>query len=84
MEKDKFFTEAFLNECENELVNQFRQIHSIEPFAHPLAKNEQERELSKLFYNRILFLLWKGNRITKETFIKESFIVGDWNYALNG
>lgn len=84
MKKSNFFTETFLNECENQLVVLYQIIFEVEPFAHPIERTPVDKELAKLFYNRLLFLLWKGNRITKETFIKESFIVGDWNYALNG
>lgn len=76
MRKTNFFTKDFLDACENELVHQFQVINRIDPFAHPAETTEQERRIAKIFYNRLLFLLYQGGRISNETYVKEFYIVG--------
>lgn len=75
MKKNKFFSEAFLDECENELVHQFQIINGIDPFAYPIETPPEVREASKIFYNRLLFLLYQGARISYKTYVQEFYII---------
>lgn len=75
MKKTDFFSDTFLNECERELNKLYRDIELPEQSLTPINFNDQEREVAKLFYNRILWLLYNGGRITKDTYIKECYIL---------
>ena len=75
MKKHNFFSESFLNECERELNKLYRDIELPEQALTPINFNDQEKEVAKLFYNRLLWLLYNGGRITKETYIKECYVL---------
>lgn len=75
MKMHNFFTESFLNECERELNKLYRDIEIPEQSLTPINFNDQEREVAMLFYNRLLWLLYNGGRISKETYIKECYVL---------
>lgn len=75
MKKHNFFTESFLNECERELNKLYRDIEIPEQALTPINFNDQEREVAKLFHNRLLWILYNGGRISRETYIFESYIL---------
>lgn len=75
MKNHNFFSDTFLDECQKELNKLYRDIEIPEQALTPINFNDQEKEVAKLFYNRLLWLLYNGGRITKETYIKECYIL---------
>ena len=75
MKKNNFFSDSFLDECQKELTKLYRDIELPEHSLTPVNFNDQEKEVAKLFYNRLLWLLYNGGRITKDTYIKEAYIL---------
>lgn len=74
MKNHNFFSDTFLDECQKELNKLHRDIEIPEQSLTPINFNDQEKEVAKLFYNRLLWLLYNGGRITKATYIKEAYI----------
>lgn len=79
MKKHDFFSDTFLDECQKELNKLYRDIEIPEQSLTPINFNDQEREVAKLFYNRLLWLLYNGGRISKDTYIKECYILSHWD-----
>lgn len=75
MKKRKFFSDSFLDECQKELTKLYRDIELPEYSLTPVNFNDQEKEVAKLFYNRLLWLLYNGGRITIGTYVKECYIL---------
>lgn len=75
MKKHNFFSDSFLDECQKELNKLYRDIEIPEQALTPINFNDQEREVAKLFYNRLLWLLYNGGRISKDTYIKECYVL---------
>lgn len=75
MKKHNFFSDSFLDECQKELNKLYRDIEIPEQALTPINFNDQEKEVAKLFYNRLLWLLYNGGRITKDTYINECYIL---------
>ena len=83
MKKSNFLSKEFLDECNRELFIQKRIVVGHSPFAHPAEVSDSEREVAKIFCNRLLFLLYQGGRISQVTFIEKSYMVGDWQAFVN-
>lgn len=75
MKNHNFFSDTFLDECQKELNKLHRDIEIPEQSLTPINFNDQEKEVAKLFYNRLLWLLYNGGRITKDTYIKECYVL---------
>lgn len=75
MKKHNFFSDSFLDECQKELTKLYRDIELPEYSLTPVNFNDQEKEVAKLFYNRLLWLLYNGGRISIDTYQKESYIL---------
>lgn len=75
MKKTNFFSDSFLDECQKELTKLYRDIELPEYSLTPVNFNDQEKEVAKLFYNRLLWMLYNGGRISKDTYIKECYVL---------
>lgn len=79
MKTFNFFTQTFLNACESELL---KIEFEIDWYAHSKLPNfakEDKLYLLKQYYNRLAYLLTVGGRWSKEKFIDETYIIGDWH-----
>lgn len=75
MTKDTFFTKTFLDECEKQLQILEVEIASGSAFAHPLDLDASERAVRMVFYNRILYMLYQGGRISIDEYYNEYFLI---------
>lgn len=63
MRKTNFFTKEFLDACERQREELHRQIELPEYALTPINFSEEEKNIAKKFYNRILYILFRGGRI---------------------
>lgn len=75
MKKHNFFSDTFLDECQKELDKLYKDIEMPEQSLTPVNFNDQEKEVAMLFYNRLLWILYNGGRISMDTYIKECYII---------
>lgn len=75
MKKQTFFTDTFLDECEKQLKILEVEITSGNAFAHPLDLDASERAVRMVFYNRILYMLYQGGRISIDEYYNEYFLI---------
>lgn len=75
MKKNLFFTEAFLKECELQRQNLQAQISSREAFGVVRDLTDNEIKQAKMFYNRVLYLLYQGGKISEDEYIKNSYLI---------
>lgn len=75
MKKNLFFTETFLQECELQRQNLQAQISSREAFGVIRDLTGDEIKQAKMFYNRVLYLLYRGGKISEEDYIKDSYLM---------
>lgn len=74
MKRFKFFTEDFLDEVQKQRAELFRQIEMPEQAFTPVDWTQAEKEVAKLFANRLTWLLYQGGRIDKTEYIFDSYI----------
>lgn len=79
MKRVTFFSEEFLNEVENEVRRLNRQINCSQPFGHPAELSPDEIGIIARFYNKLLFLLRAGERISEKTY-RESIEILSYEY----
>ena len=70
-----FFTEKFLDECQHQSGLLETQITTREAFGVIRDLNSEEILVAKLFYNRLLWLLYNGGRLTQEEFIMSCYLL---------
>lgn len=75
MKKFNFFSEEFLNECDAELGRMIDLIEAQKFTFHPSAMNDEELQLQKIFANRILTVLYHGNRISQKDWISGLYVI---------
>lgn len=75
MKKNLFFTETFLKECELQRQNLQAQISSREAFGVIRDLTDDEIKQAKMFFNRVLFLLYQGGKISEDEYIKDSYLI---------
>ena len=79
MKTANFFTTTFLNACERELESIKNELWFNENSNLPnFYKNDNAYQM-KQYYNRLAYLLTVGGRWSKEKFIEETYIIGDWH-----
>lgn len=75
MKKFHFFTPDFIDEVQKQRAELFRQIEMPEQAFTPVDWTGVEREVAKLYANRLSWLLYQGGRISRDEFIKDSYIL---------
>ena len=63
MRKHNFFAKDFLDACERQREELQRQIELPEHALKPINFSDEEKIIAKKFHNRILYLLFQGDRI---------------------
>ena len=63
MKRHNFFTKDFLDACERQREELQRQIELPEYALTPINFSDEEEKMAKKFHNRILYLLFQGDRI---------------------
>ena len=75
MKRHNFFTKDFLDACQRQREELHRQIELPEYALTPINFSEEEKIIAKKFHNRILYLLYQGDRIcSAEYFFNFYFI----------
>lgn len=75
MKKFIFFSEEFLDECDRELGRMIYLIGGQKFTYHPLAMNDEEMKLQKIFANRLLTLLYHGDRIDQKEWLSGLYVI---------
>lgn len=75
MKKFNFFSEEFLNECDTELGRMLNLIEGQKFTFHPAAMTDEELQLQKIFANRLLTILYHGNRIDQKEWINSLYVI---------
>ena len=81
MKNFNFFTPDFLDEVQKQRAELFRQIEMPEQAFTPVDWTGTEKEVAKLYANRLTWLLYQGGRIDKHTFIYDTYIL-DYQHTL--
>lgn len=79
MKPESFFSPEFLDEAEREITRLNHQLNCVQPFGHPAELSQNELGLICRFYNRLLFLLRAGGRISEQTY-RDSLEVCSFHY----
>lgn len=74
MKKSEFFTEKFLNECEEQLIELYQKIKPTYPVGYPVEVPDDKTVELMRFYNRIYWLLFKGGRLSYDEYKKGTFL----------
>lgn len=75
MKKFDFFSEEFLNECDKELGRQIELIEGQKFTFHPAVMTDEEIQLQKIFANRLLTILYHGNRIEQKEWLNGLYVI---------
>ena len=75
MKNSKFFTPDFLDEVQKQRAELFRQIELPEQELTPVNFSDSEKQVAKLFANRLSWLLYQGGRISQDDFILDSYVL---------
>lgn len=75
MKTSNFFTPDFLDEVQKQRAELFRQIELPEQALTPVNFSDSEKQVAKLFVNRLSWLLYQGGRISQDEFIKDSYVL---------
>ena len=75
MKKAEFFTDKFIAELWGALFDAQPKCCGVFAFAYPDEETEENVRKAKMFYNRILFLLYMAGEIKKEDYLKSMYII---------
>lgn len=75
MKKAEFFTESFIAELWQTLLATQPKCCGVFAFAYPDEETEENVRKAKMFYNRILFLLYMAGEINSDEYIKGLYII---------
>lgn len=75
MRKTNFFTKDFLDSCERQAEELHRQIELPEYALTPIGFSDEEKIIAKKFYNRVLYMLFQGERICSAEYFFRFYII---------